>query len=199
MLDSGAGRLHVGLVAPPWTPTSAWIRADAATLTRTPYRLVIDTAHTRLLVFREGRLQFCAPAGLGSSEQPTPLGHHFVVLLAQSPNPGYGPFVIVTSTPTGAHVDWQQDGRPIITIAGPLDTDAAIGATGARITKGSVRLHAADLARLRDLPAGTPIDVVTDLQLQRTTGSGKYRHQAHQDAVNQLCQPSTPTPTPTRP
>jgi lipoprotein-anchoring transpeptidase ErfK/SrfK len=100
------------------------------------------------------------PAGIGTPTDPTPTGHFFVVLLAAPPSPGYGPFVIVTSAHSNAISDWEESGDAITAIHGPLGADAAIGTTGARISHGCIRLHNADLAQLRDVPAGTPIDIV---------------------------------------
>ena len=56
--------------------------------------------------------------------------------------------------------DWQESGDAITAIHGPLGSDAAIGTTGAAVSHGCIRLHEADLALLRRVPAGTPIDIV---------------------------------------
>jgi L,D-transpeptidase catalytic domain len=200
VLATVPGWLRIGLVAPPWTPTAVWIRAAAASLTRTTYQLVVDTTHTRLLAFRDAQLQFCAPAGLGAATHPTPLGRHFVVHFAQAPSPRYGPFVIVTSAYSDASTDWQQGGRPIVTIEGPLDSAPVIGTTGARFTTGAVRLLDQDLAQLRAVPAGTPVDVVADLQLERSLVTGTHHHHHdHRDAVDLLCSAGSGTTRPLRP
>lgn len=38
-----------------------------------------------------------------------------------------------------------------------LDSGAAIGTTGARVSHGCIRMHEYDLLHLRDVPAGSPI------------------------------------------
>ncbi|MGH9097422.1 MAG: hypothetical protein ACRDWB_08360, partial [Acidimicrobiales bacterium] len=85
-------------------------------------------------------------------------------LLAKSPSPGYGPFVMVTSAIADTVTDWEQDGNPMVAITGPLDTVAAITAGGGRVSQVCIRLLADDLSRLRNVPAGTPVDVVATLR-----------------------------------
>jgi lipoprotein-anchoring transpeptidase ErfK/SrfK len=84
-------------------------------------------------------------------------------MLYPSPGPGYGPFVLVTSDHSDTISDWENSGDAIIGIHGPIDSaaDAEIGTTGAAISHGCIRLHDADLAQLSVIPAGTPIEVVS--------------------------------------
>ena len=78
-----------------------------------------------------------------------------------APNPGYGPFVLVTSDHSDTISDWQNSGDAIIAIHGPISSnaDTLIGTAGAAISHGCVRLHDADLAQLAMLPPGTPVTV----------------------------------------
>ncbi|HVA08635.1 MAG TPA: L,D-transpeptidase, partial [Acidimicrobiales bacterium] len=59
--------------------------------------------------------------------------------------------------------DWAASGDAIIAIHGPITSydDSRIGATGAAISHGCIRLHDADLAQLTHIPAGTPLDIVS--------------------------------------
>jgi len=64
---------------------------------------------------------------------------------------------------TSAHSpisDWEGSGDAIIGIHGPLGMDAVIGLTGARVSYGCIRLHDSTLVNLRNVPPGTPIDIV---------------------------------------
>jgi hypothetical protein len=168
IIASVPGWNEVRLVARPPAAGTAWIPSASASITRTPYRIVVDLTLTRLLLFRHSRLKMCAPAGVGTAVTPTPVGHYFVALFAQSPTPEYGSFVMVTSAFADTVTDWQQAGDPIVTIEGPLASAAAIGRSGARVTTGSVRLLGRDLDRLRVVPSGTPIDVVNALRVALT-------------------------------
>jgi hypothetical protein len=140
--------------------STAWIPAGDLSLATDSYHIVIDLSTTRLELYNYGREIADLPAGIGVPSDPTPIGHFFVALFAESPSPGYGPFVIVTSAHSNAISDWEESGDAITAIHGSLGSDAAIGTTGAQVSHGCVRLHDADLARLRDVPAGTPVDIV---------------------------------------
>lgn len=138
---------------------TAWIRSTEPHLSYTGYSIVVNTTTTHLRVYLRGTLILNVPAGIGAPSSPTPLGHFFIAYLAQAPNPGYGPFVIVTSAHSNAITDWEASGDAEIGIHGPLGQDAAIGTKGAHISHGCVRLHVSALAKLRDLPLGTPVTI----------------------------------------
>lgn len=143
--------------------STAWLPDQDVTLGSTPYRIVINAATTRLALYDHGRLVFSAPAGVGTVADPTPDGEYFVAFDEQppQPDPGYGPFIIVTSAHSPAIADWQGSGDAVIGIHGPLGDDTEIGTAGARISHGCIRLHNQALERLTDVPPGTPVDVVS--------------------------------------
>jgi len=142
--------------------STAWLPASDVRLSTTPYEIVVDLATTKLSLFDGGRLVFSAPAGVGSTDDPTPTGHYFVAFdePPPQPNPGYGPFIIVTSDHSQTIGDWEGSGDAVIGIHGPLGEDAEIGTTGARISHGCIRLHDQALEELTEVPPGTPIDIV---------------------------------------
>jgi lipoprotein-anchoring transpeptidase ErfK/SrfK len=142
--------------------STAWLPASDVSLGRTPYRIVVNNTTTQLALYDEGRLVFSAPAGVGTPDDPTPPGKYFVAFDEQppQPNPGYGPFILVTSAHSPAIGDWEGSGDAIIGIHGPLGEDSEIGAKGARVSHGCIRLHDQALERLIGVPAGTPVDVV---------------------------------------
>ena len=138
----------------------AWIPQDDATLSSTPYEIVIHLRATHLTLYRHGHLVLSTPIGVGTRTNPTPTGTFFVAFFAAAPSPGYGPFVIVTSAHSKTITDWDQSGDAMIGIHGPLGKDAQIGTTGARISHGCIRLHVPALRRLRPVPAGSPVYIV---------------------------------------
>ena len=142
--------------------SQAWVPASDVRLSRTPYRIVINLKTTRLALYDRGRQVFSAPAGVGTAGDPTPTGHYFVAFTEPppEPNPGYGPFILVTSAHSPEISDWAGSGDAVIGIHGPLGEDSLIGATGARISHGCIRLHLSALAKLRNVPPGTPIDII---------------------------------------
>ena len=143
--------------------STAWLPDSDVTLGRTPYRIVVNDITTQLALYDNGRLVFSAPAGVGTTEDPTPAGEYFVAFDEQPPQPngGYGPFIIVTSAHSPAIADWEGSGDAVIGIHGPLGDDTEIGTSGAQISHGCIRLHDQALERLAEVPPGTPIDVVS--------------------------------------
>ncbi len=140
---------------------TAWIRSTMPTLSYTGYAITVNVTTMRVRLYLRNKLILNAPAGVGAPWDPTPTGQFFVAYLAQPPNPGYGPFVLVTSAHSNAITDWESSGDAEIGIHGPLGMDAAIGTTGARISHGCVRLHVSDLVKLRNVPLGTPVSIIS--------------------------------------
>jgi hypothetical protein len=171
VIGTAHGRLQIRLLQPLQQPNplTTWIDTSAAALTHTSYHIVVDLSAKRLLLYQRAKLVLQAPAVVGSPQDPTPTGHFFVALFAQAPTPAYGPFVIVTSAFAATVTDWEQQGAAMIAISGPLDTLSAIQTGGAQLSHGGIRLLDADIAKLRPVPAGAPIDVVATLvPLKRT-------------------------------
>ena len=142
--------------------STTWLRAKDVMLGRTPYRIVIDRSATHLRLYRHGHRIMSAPAGIGAPDDPTPLGRFFVAFrqAPPHPDPGYGPFILVTSAHSPRITNWEGSGDAVIGIHGPLGKDRQIGRRGARISHGCIRLHRHSLARLRHVPPGTAIHVV---------------------------------------
>jgi lipoprotein-anchoring transpeptidase ErfK/SrfK len=137
VIDSAPNWIEVRLAQRP-NESTAWIPQSDATLSTTPYKVVVDLATA------------------------TTPGNFFVTMQAPPPDPGYGAFVMVTSAHSDTITDWGNSGDAIIAIHGPIDSydDSLIGTSGAAISHGCIRLHDADLAQLADLPNGTPVNIV---------------------------------------
>jgi lipoprotein-anchoring transpeptidase ErfK/SrfK len=142
--------------------STTWVPSSDVTLSLTPYLLVLNLATEHLTVYENGQQIMDFPAGVGSPDDPTVTGNYFVTMRVPPPDPGYGPFVLVTSAHSDSIADWAGSGDAIIAIHGPITAydDQLIGTTGAAISHGCVRLHDADLAQLAGIPAGTPLDIV---------------------------------------
>jgi lipoprotein-anchoring transpeptidase ErfK/SrfK len=138
----------------------AWVPTGDVSLAADSYHIVVDLNTMHLQLYNQGRQVANFPAGVGVPADPTPAGHFFIALFAQPPSPAYGAFVMVTSAHSNTISDWEQSGDAITAIHGSLGSDAAIGTTGAEVSHGCIRLHDSDLAQLRDVPAGTPVDIV---------------------------------------
>jgi len=58
--------------------STTWLRSSDVTLGVTPYRIVINTATMHLSLYELGNMVFSAPAGIGTTTDPTPSGEYFV-------------------------------------------------------------------------------------------------------------------------
>jgi lipoprotein-anchoring transpeptidase ErfK/SrfK len=141
--------------------STAWLPDSDVTLSSTRYLITINVATMHLTLYSGNRQVFSAPAGIGTVTDPTPTGHYFVAFTEPppQPNPGYGPFILVTSAHSQAISDWEGSGDAVIGIHGPLGDDSLIGTTGAKVSHGCIRLHVSALLKLRDVPPGTPINI----------------------------------------
>jgi lipoprotein-anchoring transpeptidase ErfK/SrfK len=159
VISQQPGWVEVRLAQRP-NESTAWVPAADVSLASDSYHVVIDLRTTHLQLYDGGQVVANFPAGIGIPAAPTPTGRFFVALFARPPSTGYGQFVMVTSAHSNTISDWEQSGDAIVAIHGSLGSDAAIGTTGARVSHGCIRLHDTDLTRLREVPAGTPIDIV---------------------------------------
>jgi len=141
---------------------TGWIPADQAQLSATTYGIVINVVTHRLQVYDGGWLTLDFPAGVGTPDDPTPLGDFYVMEFGASRGPGWGPFLLATNAHSEAISSWEGSGDAFTAIHGPLGADAAIGDTGGEISHGCVRLHSADLAQLQPIPPGTPIVITAE-------------------------------------
>ena len=139
---------------------TGWIPADGAVLTSTTYGVLVDVTAHRLRLYHEGVPVLDLPAGTGTANDPTPLGQFYVMDIAPSEGPGWGPFILDTNAHSETIVSWQGSGDAFTAIHGPVGADAAIGTTGGAISHGCVRLHEADLAQLSPVPPGAPVVIV---------------------------------------
>jgi L,D-transpeptidase catalytic domain len=143
--------------------STTWVPLSDVSLSTTPYRLVLNLSTEHLTVYAYGKPVLDFPAGIGTPDDPTVTGNYFIAMRVPPPDPGYGPFVLVTSAHSDAISDWEESGDAITAIHGPITSydDARIGTTGAAISHGCIRLHDADLAQLEMIPAGTPLDIIS--------------------------------------
>lgn len=159
IIATRAGDLEVRLPTRP-NGSTTWVRSSAVRLYHSPYRIVVNLRTRHLQLYRDDKLVLNVPAGVGTNSDPTPTGQFFVAFFAKAPSAAWGPFVLVTSAHSNAISDWEESGDAIVAIHGPLGEGAAIGTAGAQISHGCVRLHDVDLARLRGVPDGSPVDII---------------------------------------
>jgi lipoprotein-anchoring transpeptidase ErfK/SrfK len=136
---------------------TGWIRAREASLSSTPWRVVIRTDSKRLFVLRWGRIVRSFPVVVGSSSTPTPRGHFFVEEALLLPSRSLGAPVAYALS-ARSRVYQQFDGGPgQIAIHGIY----GIGGTpGHAESHGCIRMTTASLDwMIHRLGTGTPVDI----------------------------------------
>lgn len=139
-----------------------WVHADAVSVSATGYFILVDLGTEHLTVYQAGQAVLSFPVGIGVAATPTVTGDYFVAVHEPHADSLLGPVVLDTSAHSDAIQSWEGSGDAIIAIHGPVDAaaDARIGATGARVSNGCIRLHTADQLHLAVIPAGTPVDII---------------------------------------
>ena len=156
VLGRRGGWLHVLLPGRP-NGHSAWIQANTATLSFTPWRIVIRIQSRRLYVLRNHRIVRSFPVVVGKPSTPTPRGRFFVeeALILPPRSPG-SPDAYALSARSTVYQEF--DGGPG-QIA--IHSTYAIGGTlGEAESHGCIRMAPAALTwMIRRLGTGTPVDI----------------------------------------
>jgi lipoprotein-anchoring transpeptidase ErfK/SrfK len=133
-----------------------WVRkASLGPYQTVDTRLVVDRTRLRATLYREGRIVFSAPVGIGTEAWPTPPGEFSVrSVLTRYANPFYGPVSFGTTARSAVLTDWPAGG-----FVGIHGTNAPQLIPG-RISHGCIRLRNPDILRLAQLmPVGTPVTI----------------------------------------
>jgi lipoprotein-anchoring transpeptidase ErfK/SrfK len=133
---------------------TGWVQRSALDVSNViNTELVLDRAAEQLRLYKNGRLIFSAPAGVGTPDDPTPTGHFWI--REEFPvrgDPDYGPYAFGTSAYSPTLTDWPGGG--VIGVHGTNQPNLVPG----RPSHGCIRLHNADVLRLSHLVGvGTPL------------------------------------------
>ena len=117
--------------------------------------LVVDLRRLRLVLWRDGRVVFSAPVGVGQSQWPTPRGEFYIRdELTDYASPFYGPVAFGTSARSDVLTEWPDGG-----FVGIHGTDEP-GLIPGRVSHGCIRLRNRDILRLAQLmQVGTPLTI----------------------------------------
>ena len=145
--------LHVSLPIRP-NGATGWVRAANVVRTRVDTRITVDLSARRVRLYRDGRLVLTAPAAIGSSATPTPVGRYYVNqrLIPNDPNGPYGPGAVGISAFSPVLTGWTQGGP--IAIHGTNEP----WSIGRAVSNGCIRIPNAALRKLFSLAVeGTPV------------------------------------------
>jgi lipoprotein-anchoring transpeptidase ErfK/SrfK len=117
--------------------------------------LVVDVRALEATLYRDRRVLFRAPVGVGASGTETPVGLFYIRdRLTRYASPFYGPIAFGTSARSPSVTDWPAGGY--VGIHGTNHPELIPG----RISHGCIRLRNADIRRLATLmPIGTPVTI----------------------------------------
>jgi lipoprotein-anchoring transpeptidase ErfK/SrfK len=156
VLAATADRLQVRLARRP-NESTAWVNKTVVQWGITRSALLIDLSQRRLYVFERGHEKHSFPIGEGVKRTPTPTGTYFVAFHAPPNGPEYGSVMLETSAHSEVFKTFGGGNDAIIAIHGPINSDAAIGKNGARISNGCIRMHNHQLIKTAKVVDGTPL------------------------------------------
>lgn len=151
-------RLEVYLPVPPSGGTG-WVLRSEVSVSSVPFRIEVSLAEHRLRVYERGEVTLDEPAGIGTTDRPTPGSGYYLKELLQPPSPDgpYGAYAYSLSGFTTELTSFSS-GTGLVGIHGT--TDAA--SLGQDTPAGSIRLSNDVIARLVNelgLPLGTPVEI----------------------------------------
>jgi hypothetical protein len=115
-------------------------------------QLVVNRRTLRATLYKNGKLIFKAPVGVGKAATPTPAGHYWIREKLKGFGPVYGPLAFGTGAYSANLSDWPGGG--VIGVHGTNEPNLVPG----RPSHGCIRLHNKDILKLaRLMKPGTPM------------------------------------------
>lgn len=138
-------------------PKSGWLPSDQISYSRHPYRIVVELARHRLVLFKGSDVVRVEAVGVGTVNSPTPPGTYYTTELLRPPDPDgfYGPFAYGLNGFNGAPAD-QEGLNGQMGLHGTNDPTTL----GREVTLGCLRVSNGAIRALATmLPVGVPIFV----------------------------------------
>jgi lipoprotein-anchoring transpeptidase ErfK/SrfK len=138
--------------------STGWVRTSDVTLSPNPFHIKVELGAHRITVTNADNVIYTGTTAVGAKATPTPTGEYYlrVLIRAIDPNTVYGPYAYGLSSHSDA-LETFAGGDAEIGIHG--NNDASV--LGQNVTHGCIRIdNAAITALSKQLPLGTPVDVV---------------------------------------
>jgi lipoprotein-anchoring transpeptidase ErfK/SrfK len=137
--------------------STGWVRDRQVALALNPYRIRVDLSARTITVWKGAKVIHRAPAGVGRSSVPTPVGTYFLTELMAQPNRygAYGPYAFGLSA--FSNVIYSFGGGP-----GQIGLHGTNSPSllGTYVSHGCIRISNAGITKLaRILPLGTPVRI----------------------------------------
>ena len=139
--------------------STGWVKAADVTLARNPYRIEVQLAEFKLLVFKDDQQIKEIPIGVAKDNTPTPGGLYYTTELIKTPDPSgaYGPYAFGLSGFSDTLTTFN-GGPGQLGIHGTNQP----GAIGSKVSHGCIRMSNENITALAQmLPLGTPVQVST--------------------------------------
>lgn len=156
VLARRSGWLRVSLPIRP-NHSTAWIRASAAEVAVTDYRVEVILHAHRLLLWRGQARRLSTPIAVGKALTPTPSGVYFIAFTLRNSDPSgfYGPYSFGLSAYSSVFTTFAGGDGEI-----GLHGTSEPGLLGHSVSHGCIRVSNAIITRLAHLlPLGTPVSI----------------------------------------
>jgi hypothetical protein len=153
------GWLQVALPTRP-NGSTGWVQQQNMSVTTTAYHLVISICRRSLTVYQAGQPTYSAPVGVGRPQWSTPTGPTFVDTIVSTPRRQlgiYGPYVLIMGTHSNVFTEFDGGDGTVAIHGYPSDPGSTAGVASSH---GCVRANPQTIDVVRQLPAGTPIDII---------------------------------------
>jgi lipoprotein-anchoring transpeptidase ErfK/SrfK len=153
VIDERDGWVHVLLPSRP-NGSSGWLRGDDLERAETPYAIAVHLGSRTLELSRGGEQVGEWTVGIGKEAAPTPTGRSFLLGAFSDENQQYSPVIL----PLGAHSPTHDTfgGGPGTVAIHTWPTDDVFGTAS---SDGCIRVPAAALERLTEVPLGTLVTI----------------------------------------
>jgi L,D-transpeptidase catalytic domain len=160
VLAEEAGWVQIRLESRP-DGSTGWLPASEVTLSTTPYTIVVSICNRSLTLFEGTTAAYSAPVGVGRPQWPTPMGPTFVDSIVATPRSQvyiYGPTVLILGTHSNVFTDFDGGDGTVAIHGYPSDPGSTDGVASSH---GCVRSSPTTINTVKQVPVGTPVDIVT--------------------------------------
>ena len=141
--------------------STAWVPATDVTMSTTTMSIVVSICNRSLTLFDGSNAVYTAPVGVGEPQWPTPQGPTFVDSVVATPRSQvyiYGPTVLILGLHSNVFTDFDGGDGTVAIHGYPSDPGSTMGVMSSH---GCVRASPATIDAIKQVPVGTPVEIVT--------------------------------------
>lgn len=141
--------------------SSAWVPATDVTMTTTTMSIVVSICNRSLTLFDGSKATYTAQVGVGEPQWQTPQGATFVDSIVATPSSQlyiYGPTVLILGLHSNVFTTFDGGDGTVAIHGYPSDPGSTLGVMSSH---GCVRASATTINMIKQVPVGTPVEIVT--------------------------------------